>query len=233
MEILVKRMKEYLEDFRGTKCGENASNLKVNESKNENKNKTLKKEESELERYLNETMTKRVMILDGAMGTTIQKYKFSEQDFRGNGKPEFERFSKHEHPLQGDNDLLVITQAEVIKKIHKDYLKAGADILETNTFNATTISQADYKLSHLAYELNVAAAKVAKQACIEFEKENPNSNKKFVAGAIGPTNKTLSISPSVEDPGFRDISFVFCVCVFVVFEKKKKTTKKKHKVGKM
>lgn len=140
------------------------------------------------------------MVLDGAMGTMIQRYKLEEADFRG------ARFKNHPHPLKGDNDLLCITRPDIIKEIHRKYLEAGADILETNTFNSTTVSQADYHLESIVYELNVEAAKIAKEVADEFTAQNPDKPR-FVAGSIGPTNRTLSISPDVNDPGFRNITF--------------------------
>jgi 5-methyltetrahydrofolate--homocysteine methyltransferase len=145
-------------------------------------------------------LEQRVMILDGGMGTMIQGYKLSEQDFRG------EMFKNHGHDLKGNNDLLCITRPDVCLAIHKDYLKNGADIIETNTFNGTSIAQADYHLQSIIRELNIAAAKVAVQACREVEAEEPG-RRCFVAGAIGPTNKTASMSPDVNNPAFRAISY--------------------------
>ena len=142
----------------------------------------------------------RILVLDGAMGTMIQKYRLDEKDFRG------DRFINIEDDLKGNNDLLSITQPDIIRKIHSKFLEAGADILETNTFNANPISQEDYNLQDLSYELNIASAKLAREAADEFTKRNPDKPR-FVAGAIGPTNKTLSLSPDVEDPGFRSITF--------------------------
>jgi 5-methyltetrahydrofolate--homocysteine methyltransferase len=149
---------------------------------------------------IREILNKRIMIIDGAMGTMIQKHKFSEEDYRG------ARFANFEHPLKGNNDLLSITQPQVILEIHRQFLEAGADILETNTFNSTTIAMADYHMEDLVTELNIASAKLAKQAAEEFTAKNPNKPR-FVAGAIGPTNRTASLSPDVNDPGFRAISF--------------------------
>jgi 5-methyltetrahydrofolate--homocysteine methyltransferase len=148
-------------------------------------------------------LEKRVLVIDGAMGSMIQQYKLEEKDFRS------KRFADWHKDLQGNNDLLSITQPGIIKTIHKEYLKAGADIIETNTFSATTIAMADYDMQSLAYELNVESAKIAKEAIQEFYKEFPQfaSIPKFVAGAIGPTNRTLSLSPNVNDPGFRAITF--------------------------
>jgi 5-methyltetrahydrofolate--homocysteine methyltransferase len=140
------------------------------------------------------------MVLDGAMGTMIQRHKLTEEDFRG------ERFKDHSHDLKGNNDLLNITQPEIIKNIHLAYLEAGADIIETNTFSANAISQADYKLEYLSYEINFEAAKIAKQATEEFNGRNPDKPR-FVAGALGPTNRTLSLSPDVNDPSYRAITF--------------------------
>jgi 5-methyltetrahydrofolate--homocysteine methyltransferase len=148
-------------------------------------------------------LEKRVLVIDGAMGTMIQQYKLEEKDYRG------KRFADWHKDLKGNNDLLCITQPQVIKAIHKEYLKAGADIIETNTFNCNAISLEDYKMTELAYELNVEAAKIARAAIEEFNKENPSSasRAKFVAGALGPTNRTLSLSPDVNDPGYRAVSF--------------------------
>ncbi|MGK9477683.1 methionine synthase [Melioribacter sp. OK-6-Me] len=149
---------------------------------------------------LKEILTQRIMILDGAMGTMIQRHKLSEEDFRG------EKFRDHKSPLKGNNDILVITQPEIIKSIHYQYLDAGADIIETNTFNSTSISQADYGTESFVYELNYRAAMIAREVADDFTARTP-SKPRFVAGALGPTNKTLSISPDVNDPGFRAITF--------------------------
>ena len=156
--------------------------------------------------YMNtiqQELEKRVLVIDGAMGSMIQQYKLEEKDFRG------KRFADWPKDLQGNNDLLSITQPQIIKTIHKEYLKAGADIIETNTFSATTIAMADYDMQSLAYELNYESAKVAKEAIKEFYAEFPEfaGVPKFVAGALGPTNRTLSLSPNVNDPGFRAITF--------------------------
>jgi len=139
-------------------------------------------------------------VLDGAMGTMIQRYKLSEADYRG------ERFYDYHRDIKGNNDLLSITKPEVIREIHTAYLQAGADIIETNTFNANAISQADYGMESLAYELNLASAKIARSCADEFTLLDP-SKPRFVAGALGPTNKTASLSPDVNDPGYRAISF--------------------------
>jgi len=144
--------------------------------------------------------TKRILVIDGAMGTMIQPYKLSEEDFRS------KRFADWEHPLKGNNDLLSITQPQIIRTIHEEYLEAGADIIETNTFSATSIAMADYRMESLAYELNLMSAKIARSAADAYTAKNPDKPR-FVAGAIGPTNKTASLSPDVNDPGFRGVSF--------------------------
>ncbi len=149
---------------------------------------------------LKEAAKERILILDGAMGTMIQRYKLDEAGYRGT------RFKKHSHDLKGNNDLLVLTQPKIISEIHNAYLEAGADIVETNTFNAQAISQSDYGLEDVAYELNVAAAKLARDAADAWTKKTPDKPR-FVAGAIGPTNRTASISPDVNNPGFRNVSF--------------------------
>lgn len=145
-------------------------------------------------------LKERILILDGAMGTMLQQYKFQEEDFRG------ERFKNWEHPLQGNNDLLSLTQPEAIATIHGKYFASGADIVETNTFSSTTIAMADYYMEDLVYELNYESARIAKMVADEFTKNEPNKPR-FVAGSIGPTNKTASMSPDVNDPGYRAISF--------------------------
>ncbi len=155
--------------------------------------------ENKLE-ILQKILRERILVLDGAMGTMIQRHKLTENDFRG------ERFKDHHSDLKGDNDLLSITKPHIIKDIHRAYLQAGADIIETNTFNSTSIAQSDYKLEKLVYELNYSAAKIAKEAAEEFTKMDP-SKPRFVAGALGPTNKTASMSPDVNDPGFRAVTF--------------------------
>jgi 5-methyltetrahydrofolate--homocysteine methyltransferase len=146
---------------------------------------------------IQQLLTERILIIDGAMGTMIQRRKLDEADYRG------ERFKDWPSDLKGNNDLLCITQPQIIKEIHLEYLAAGADIIETNTFNAQKVSLADYNMQSLAYELNVAAAKCAMEAVKEFNSTGP----KFVAGALGPLNKTLSLSPDVNNPGFRSITF--------------------------
>ena len=145
-------------------------------------------------------LSQRILVLDGAMGTMIQTYKLEEQDYRG------DRFADHGHDLKGNNDLLVLTQPKIIRDIHIAYLEAGADIIETNTFNSTSISQADYQLQDLVYELNKAAAVLAREAADAVAQKTPN-RPRFVAGVLGPTNRTASISPDVNNPGFRNTSF--------------------------
>jgi 5-methyltetrahydrofolate--homocysteine methyltransferase len=145
-------------------------------------------------------LKKRVLIIDGAMGTMIQRHKLQEADYRG------ERFKDWPSDVKGNNDLLSITNPEVIIGIHKEYLEAGADIIETNTFSSTSIAQADYDMQSLAYEMNVASAQCARKAADEYTAKDP-SKPRFVAGAIGPLNKTLSLSPDVNNPGFRSVTF--------------------------
>jgi 5-methyltetrahydrofolate--homocysteine methyltransferase len=149
---------------------------------------------------IREELKKRVLVIDGAMGTMIQRYRLDEAGYRG------ERFKDWKSDLKGNNDLLSITRPEIIEEIHTQYLEAGADIIETNTFNATAISLADYDMQHLAYELNLAAAKVARNAKEKFMAAHPG-RMCWVAGALGPTNKTLSLSPNVNDPGYRSVTF--------------------------
>lgn len=149
---------------------------------------------------LKNILEQRVLVLDGAMGTMIQRYKLTEDDFRG------DRFADSAKDLKGNNDLLNITRPDVIKSIHEEYLAAGADIIETNTFSSTSIAQADYGLEHTAYELNHAAASLAKEAADKYTTQTPDKPR-FVAGALGPTNRTASISPDVNDPGFRAVTF--------------------------
>jgi len=149
---------------------------------------------------IQDILKQRIMILDGAMGTMLQRYKFTEEDFRGN------RFKDWPFPLQGNNDLLTLTQPEAIAEVHRKYFEAGADIVETNTFSGTSIAMADYHMEDLVYELNYESAKIAKQVAKELTKSEPNKPR-FAAGSIGPTNKTASMSPDVNDPGFRGVSF--------------------------
>jgi 5-methyltetrahydrofolate--homocysteine methyltransferase len=149
---------------------------------------------------IKEILKERILVLDGAMGTMIQRYTLDENDFRG------ERFKNHTHSLKGNNDILSITRPDIIKNIHLEYLNAGADILETNTFSANVISQADYQLEDAVYDINYESARIAKEACDEVTKKNP-LRPRFVAGSIGPTNRTASISPDVNRPGYRAVTF--------------------------
>ncbi len=145
-------------------------------------------------------LEERILVLDGAMGTMLQRHKFTEEDFRG------ERFKDWPVPLQGNNDLLSITQPEAIKEVHRLYFEAGADIIETNTFSGTTIAMADYEMEELVYELNYQSAKIAKEVADDFTVKEPHKPR-FVAGSIGPTNRTASMSPDVNDPGYRAVTF--------------------------
>ncbi|SKB82138.1 5-methyltetrahydrofolate--homocysteine methyltransferase [Soonwooa buanensis] len=149
---------------------------------------------------LYKALSERILVLDGAMGTMLQRYGFEEEDYRG------ERFKDWKSPVKGNNDLLSLTQPQAIEEVHRQYLEAGADILETNTFSGTTIAMADYHMEELVYELNYESAKIARKVCDEFTEQNPDKPR-FVAGSIGPTNKTASLSPDVNDPGFRAITF--------------------------
>ncbi|WP_010522433.1 homocysteine S-methyltransferase family protein [Aquimarina agarivorans] len=153
-----------------------------------------------MKKNIQDILKERILILDGAMGTMIQQYKFTEEDYRG------ERFKDWGQPLQGNNDLLSITQPEAIKTIHGKYFDAGADIAETNTFSGTTIAMEDYGMEDLVYELNYQSAKIAKEVADEYTSKNPDKPR-FVAGSIGPTNRTASMSPDVNDPGFRAVTF--------------------------
>jgi 5-methyltetrahydrofolate--homocysteine methyltransferase len=155
---------------------------------------------STVEEHLRDLFRRRILLLDGAMGTMIQRAKLGEADYRG------ARFAAHPHDLKGDSDVLVLTRPDVIRSVHDAYLDAGADIIETNTFGATAIAQADYKLESAAYEMNVAGARIAKEATAAFTAKDP-TKPRFVAGSIGPTNRTLSISPNVNDPAFRAVTF--------------------------
>ncbi|MBS1497508.1 MAG: homocysteine S-methyltransferase family protein [Bacteroidetes bacterium] len=149
---------------------------------------------------IKDELKKRILIIDGAMGTMVQTYKLEEADYRG------QQFKDWHTDVKGNNDLLSITQPQIIQAIHEEYLNAGADIIETNTFSSTSIAQADYDMQSLAYELNVASAKCARAAADKFTQANP-AKPRFVAGAIGPLNKTLSLSPDVNNPGFRAVTF--------------------------
>jgi 5-methyltetrahydrofolate--homocysteine methyltransferase len=147
-----------------------------------------------------EEIEKRILVLDGAMGTMLQQYNFQEEDYRG------ERFKEFGSPLKGNNDLLSLTQPEVIAEVHRKYFEAGADIVETNTFSATSIGMADYHMENIVYEINYESAKIAKDVADAYTKANPNKPR-FVAGSIGPTNKTASLSPDVNRPEYRAITF--------------------------
>ncbi|MFD1314793.1 homocysteine S-methyltransferase family protein [Namhaeicola litoreus] len=149
---------------------------------------------------IEEILQHRILVLDGAMGTMLQRYNFTEEDYRG------ERFKDYPSSLKGNNDLLSLTQPVAIKEIHAKYLAAGADIIETNTFSGTTIAMADYDMEDLVYELNFESAKLAREVADEFSEREPEKPR-FVAGSIGPTNKTASMSPKVNDPGYRAVTF--------------------------
>ncbi len=149
---------------------------------------------------ISDLLKERVLVLDGAMGTMIQRYTLSEDDFRG------DRFTDSNVELKGNNDILSLTRPDIIQEIHEEYLEAGADIIETNTFSGTSIAQADYELQDIVYELNFESARIAKEACIKYTDQNPEKPR-FVAGAIGPTNKTASLSPDVNRPEYRAITF--------------------------
>ncbi|RUM79830.1 MAG: methionine synthase, partial [Candidatus Thioglobus sp.] len=155
---------------------------------------------------LQSLLEQRILVLDGAMGTMIQKHKLSEEQYRG------ERFKDWHILVQGNNDLLSLTQPKIIQDIHRSYLEVGADIVETNTFNATKTSMSDYKMEEFAYEINVESARLAKAACDEFSTED---KPRFVAGVIGPTSRTCSLSPDVNDPGFRNVTFDELVGVYM------------------
>lgn len=159
----------------------------------------MKKERNQ-ECVLHEIAAQRVLILDGAMGTMIQRHQLQEEDYRGT------RFAEYPSSLKGNNDLLSITQAKIISSIHEAYLEAGADIIETNTFNSNRISMADYQMEDLVRELNLASAKIALEAAEKYTKQNPD-RPRFVAGSIGPTNRTAALSPDVNRPGFRSVDF--------------------------
>jgi len=162
---------------------------------------------------LEAALAKRILIIDGAMGTMIQQHELHEADFRGerfidgrDGQHDYDDATVTHHDLKGNNDLLTLTRPDIISGVHAAYLDAGADLLETNTFNSTTISQLDYGLQHLARELNVEGAKLARACCDEAERKDP-SRPRFVIGVLGPTSRTASLSPDVNDPGFRNIDF--------------------------
>ncbi|WP_439542674.1 homocysteine S-methyltransferase family protein [Hyphomicrobium sp.] len=155
---------------------------------------------TDISQVLDRAASERILIIDGAMGTMIQRHNLDEAGYRG------QRFADWPRDVKGNNDLLVLTQPAIIQDIHEQYLEAGADIVETNTFNAQRISMADYGMEDLSYEINVAAAKLARAACDKYTSLTPNKPR-FVAGAVGPTNRTASISPDVNNPGFRNVSF--------------------------
>ena len=157
---------------------------------------------------IREILKERILVLDGAMGTMIQRHKLEEEDFRKGW------FEDHESPLKGNNDLLSLTRPEIIKEIHAQYFAAGADIVETNTFSGTTIAQADYSLEKYVYDINFESAKIAREVAEEFTLKEPNKPR-FVAGSIGPTNRTASISPDVNDPGYRNTSYDELVVAYV------------------
>ena len=150
---------------------------------------------------IQDSLKKKILVIDGAMGTMIQRYKLTEEDYRG------ERFKDWKFDVKGNNDLLSLTRPDIIEAIHLQYLEAGADIIETNTFSSTSIAQADYHMEALAYELNIASAKCARNAINAYKKAHPESDEKYIAGAIGPLNKTLSLSPDVNSPGYRAVTF--------------------------
>lgn len=173
--------------------------MKKVSAKENDESGNLREGKSPLRREIEGQLRERILVIDGAMGTMIQRHHLQEKDYRG------ERFKNWKHDLKGNNDLLSLTQPEIIKQIHKAYLEAGADIIETNTFNAQKISLADYHMQELAYEINFESAKIAKQAVSEFM--TASSGTRWVAGALGPTNRTLSLSPDVNDPGYRAVTF--------------------------
>jgi 5-methyltetrahydrofolate--homocysteine methyltransferase len=156
---------------------------------------------------IQDILRKRIMVLDGAMGTMIQRYKLDEKDFRN------AQLKNHAHPLKGNNDLLSITRPDIIKEIHRQYFEAGADIIETNTFGSTSVAQADYHLEFLVYEINRQSARIAREVADEFTAKEPNKPR-FVAGSMGPTTKLASMSPDVNNPGFRAITFDQLVVAF-------------------
>jgi 5-methyltetrahydrofolate--homocysteine methyltransferase len=156
---------------------------------------------------IEDILKERIMVIDGAMGTMIQRHNLEEKDFRG------ERFKDHPYLVKGNNDLLSITRPDIIKDIHRQYFEAGADIIETNTFSGTSIAQADYHLQSIVYELNYQSAKIAREVADEFTRKEPHKPR-FVAGSLGPTNKTASLSPDVNNPGYRAITFDELVVAF-------------------
>ena len=149
---------------------------------------------------IRDILKQRILVLDGAMGTMIQRYNLTEEDYRG------ERFKDFPHDLKGNNDLLSLTRPDIIREIHRQYFEAGADIVETNTFSGTSIAMADYHMEDLVYELNYESARIAKEVAEEFTRQNPDKPR-FVAGSMGPTNRTASLSPDVNNPGYRAVTF--------------------------
>ncbi len=166
---------------------------------------------SSAETQLRALLTQRILILDGAMGTMIQRYKLSEEDYRGTRFADFSVPGK-EVFVKGNNELLTLTQPQIIQEIHEQYLAAGADLIETNTFGSTSIAQDDYHMAHLVYEMNLQAARIARAAC---DKYSTPDKPRFVAGALGPTPKTASLSPDVNDPGARNVNFDQLVAAYL------------------
>ena len=162
-----------------------------------------------MKKTISQVVSERILILDGAMGTMIQQYNLKEEDFRG------ERFAHIPGQLKGNNDLLCLTRPDVIQDIHRKYLEAGADIIETNTFSSTTVSMADYHVEEYVREMNLAAVKLARDLADEYTAKNPDKPR-FVAGSVGPTNKTCSMSPDVNNPAYRALSYDACCfhCLF-------------------
>ena len=173
-----------------------------------------KKEFSPIEVQLRDLLKERILILDGAMGTMIQQYKLTEADYRNERFIDFKApIGERELFVKGNNELLSLTQPDIVQEIHEQYLAAGADIVETNTFGATSVAQDDYHMAALVHEMNVESAKLAKAAC---EKYSTPEKPRFVAGTLGPTPKTASISPDVNDPSIRNITFVRERCFWAV-----------------
>ena len=162
---------------------------------------------SERIKHLSDELNQRILVLDGAMGSLLQTYQLTEEDFRG------DQFSNHPTDVKGYNDLLSITQPNIVREIHANYCEAGADIIATNTFTSTTISMLDYQLEDYSYEVNSAAAKIARDVADQFSTEK---RPRFVAGSMGPTNRSCCISPNVNDPGFRNITFSDLVNAYTI-----------------
>ena len=197
MDLIVNKVTPLNQD---TKKQEILLNMTSEEFiRNEQISSSVKKRyDGKIDAHVKEILKDRILVLDGAMGTMIQRYNLTEEDFRGN------RFKSSTCDLKGNNDILSITRPRIIKEIHAEFLNAGADILETNTFSGTSIAQADYNLESAVYDINYQSAKIAKEIAKEF---SSSEKPRFVAGAIGPTNRTSSISPDVENPAFRHITF--------------------------